>query len=71
MMTGSLPYERTSGQGNNEEFHSKLCKRGDLDVWTSEAGGIRVVINKKSMSDIFVKEMHHAAKIEAPYIIEN
>lgn len=60
-----------SDRETTKNIMAKWLKRRDHDEWTSEAGGVRGVILKKIMSDFCLQEMHHAAKIEPPYIIES
>jgi hypothetical protein len=51
---------------------SKIFKRGDRVEWNSEAGRVRGVIIKKTVSDVRVKGyVHHASKDEPQYFIKS
>ena len=51
---------------------SKIFKRGDHVEWNSEAGRVRGVIVKKTVSDIWVKGyVHHASKDVPQYLIKS
>ena len=51
---------------------SKSFKRGDHVAWNSEAGRVRGVILKKTVSDVrFKGYVHHASKEEPQYFIKS
>ena len=57
---------------NGSSPMSKAFKRGDHVEWNSEAGLVRGVILKKSVSTIrFKGYLHHASKDEPQYIIKS
>ena len=51
---------------------AKTFKRGDHVEWNSEAGVVRGVIIKKTVSDVQVGDyVHHASKEEPQYFIKS